>query len=76
MKQKQWQYYPDSCRDCGGDVEVFTDSDKEGFVFDDDLVRCCDVECGAKGIITIFGEDAVEIQWDETAANALREAEG
>lgn len=65
MANETWRYYPDSCPDCGSDLEVFTDSDEEGFVFDDDPVQC--VECGARGIITVYGEDAVEIQWDESA---------
>lgn len=63
----KWMYYPDACDKCGADLEVFTLSDEEGVVFENDPVRCTD--CGAQGIIEIYDDDAgVCIQWDETIA--------
>lgn len=62
----EWKYYPDFCQDCGNDLEVYTESDEEGFVYDNDPVRC--VECGATGIMEIWGDDGddVRIQWHES----------
>lgn len=71
MSEQQWRHYPDSCNDCGNDMEIFTESGEEGFAFEADPVRC--VECGAKGIISIFGDGddcSVEIQWVESAGGA------
>lgn len=69
----EWRDYPDECRDCGDDLEVLTESEQEGFVFDNDLIRC--VACGATGIIDVRDDDDVLIQWHETeAADALKEA--
>ena len=60
-----WRYYPDACHECGDDLEVFTESEQEGFVFDNDLIRC--VECGATGIIEVWDDDDAGIQWHENA---------
>lgn len=65
---KQWRYYPDSCNDCGNDLEVFTESEQEGFVFDEEEVRC--VECGATGIFDVRDEDDVRIAWRDSAGGA------
>lgn len=62
---KQWRHYPDNCNDCGDDLEVFTESEQEGFVFDGDDVRC--VECSATGYMVVYDEDDVRIEWRESA---------
>lgn len=62
---KQWRHYPDSCQDCGNDLEVFTESEEEGFVFDNDPVRC--VECSATGYMDVRDTDDVRVEWRESA---------
>jgi len=65
---KQWQDYPDSCNDCGADLEAFTESEQEGYVFDGDDVRC--VECSTTGYMVVLHEDDVRIEWCESAGGA------
>ncbi len=60
---KEWRYYPDFCDNCGDDLEVLTESEVEGFVFDGDSVRC--VECGATGYMNVCDDDDVRIEWHE-----------
>lgn len=61
----RWRYYPGSCDECGKDLQVFTESEEEGFVYDGDTVQC--FKCGAVGVIEVYDVDDIRIQWSESA---------
>lgn len=56
--RKEWMPWPGGdCPHCGGSLEVFTVSRKDGYAYDCDEVRC--VDCHCPGSLSIGDEDDV-----------------
>lgn len=55
-----WKDWPDSCLECGSDMEIQTDATEDGKCFDGDPVRC--VECSFTSIIAVHEDGTCEIQ--------------
>lgn len=65
-KDYKWQPFKADCPECGGDVEVFTDSGKPNLAQDGNAARC--KNCGQRGSVVIVEEDesaANHIHWED-----------
>ena len=68
MAEYTWKDWPEDCPECGGELQVFSDSPEDGWACDGDKVRCIDPECGTTGQISADAEEcchAVFLDWDE-----------
>lgn len=64
---KKWKIvkWMDECPECGGNVEVFTDSKDDNMAYDSDLARCTD--CKRDGWVSVYGEgdNGAHIEWKD-----------
>jgi len=72
--EKQWKYFPgQNCPKCGSDPEVLTKSKVNGYVYDEEEVRCA--ECGHTGIISVEDSECADVIWDDYEDNPNTENE-
>jgi len=62
MKMKQWRPFSDCCPWCGDEAQVFTESDREDYVYDGEAARC--VSCQCPGSVVVDDGHAV-IAWHD-----------
>jgi hypothetical protein len=60
MPKKTWRVWPDSCPECGGEIEIHTSADEEGKCYDGDEVHC--TECDMRTGMTVYENGECEIQ--------------
>ena len=60
--EKTWKQTPFECDKCGDTVEVFTESKKDNYFYDEEEAKC--TTCGALGYVTCDDNEFARIIWD------------
>jgi len=71
MADYAWKDWPESCPECGGGLQVFSNDPRDSWAWDNDAVRCIDPECGITGEIRAYEEDDCRAVFPDWAVDEL-----